>query len=107
MVVAQQGDQNGAIELFRRVEEVSPTYTAARFELGMALFRQGQFKAAIEQFAGVEGVSSRYAPAPYMLGECYRKLGAFGVITSYSIHYTKLYDMVMVRITPSRPGTML
>ena len=74
MVLLQKGEHDKAIATFRQVVALSPTYTAARFELGMALFKAGQLAEAAEQFRQAVESNSRFAPR----------------ITSYNVCYTKL-----------------
>ena len=66
------------IDQFRAVVSISPSYTSAIFELGMALYRKGEMTAAAEEFRKALESSPRYAPAAFMLGEALRKEGEFG-----------------------------
>ena len=79
------------LEQGRRESDVRCT-TMGYFYVGQGRQLAGDFPAAIESYKksiqiSVEPLFSHIAKL--MLGRCYI---AIGVITSYSIHYTKLYD---------------
>ena len=57
----------------------------------------GQFDKAIECYLKSISIVPNHVEAYFSLGHCYKK--AESVITSYSIHYTKLYEVLRMSLS--------
>ena len=90
-----EGDVYGAIEEFKLALTDDPANLLARNSLGICYAQLGRFEDARREFETVLASESGDVLALYNLGWANHRLGdlkAANVITSYSIHYTKLYD---------------
>lgn len=69
------GDSAGALETFKTVLKIDPTFTTGHYNLGMALKAQGQLLEAIAHYHEAIRLQPDYAEAHQNLGVAYLKLG--------------------------------
>ena len=83
-----QNDWHGAQDVTERLKKIDGNKTGINKILGQVLEGQGRFDESIAYF------QSAYKASPSALSPMTSLVRAYmrGVITSYSIHYTKLYD---------------
>lgn len=69
------GDTQGALETFRTVLKIDPTFTTGHYNFGMALKAQGKLHEAIAHYNEAIRLQPDYAEAYQNLGVAYLKLG--------------------------------
>ena len=82
----RQGDLGGAERVYREILTAAPDHAGSIHNLGVILYQRGCLEEAVAAYHRALDVAPDFV-------EAYNNLGlALDVITSYSIHYTKLYE---------------
>ena len=81
-----EGDLDGALEIFRRAVAAAPTSAIARSKLGIAYVQKQQWDAASSEFSRAIQLDPTYAPAYSNLGNVCRERGQLGLGLVFAEH---------------------
>ncbi len=73
--LAEQKNNSGAIEYYKKSIEAAPGFAEARFNLGLALFHDNKFDKAIEQYNMVLNIKENYPQVHFYLANVLAKTG--------------------------------